>query len=125
MQQIEGVVDDCQPIETGVMKSLKRRAAVPIECYDLAVDQRGSCPQPFDRTHDTGKLGGDILEIPRGERYRCAVLDRLRAVAVPFDLIRPLVAGRQSRSRRRHHGSDRAYGHERTVTTGGSTPPAT
>src|SRR5207249_3755550 len=75
-----------------------------------------------DRLCDRRELSGDALETTRGQGDCGAVLDTLRAIAVPLHLIGPRLALRERARRHRHHGRDRSGWHDRQTEDGRNAP---
>ena len=62
---------------------------------DLAIEQRGTQPQRFQRRGDVGKPLGPIESFAREEPYVVAIDAGLRPVTVVLDLVHPLRAARR------------------------------
>ena len=88
-----------------MVQRLKRRTPVGVERDDLAVEHRRVGAHAGDAAHRR-ILPRDVLQVSRRERDDRAVLDGLRAIAVPLHLVRPLGARRQRAGGHRHHRGD-------------------
>jgi len=89
-----------------VLEQREARPAVLVERAHLAVEHAvGASQRPGERARDVGEAAGEVVAVAAAKRRLAAVDRGDHAVAVPLDLVHPVVTGRRQIGR--GHGEHR------------------
>src|SRR5258708_7928603 len=92
-----------------MLKRLKRWPTVSVERHDFAIEDGVANRQRVDRLHDGRVVWREVLLIAGNELRTVRSLQGKRAVAVPFHLVRPILAAGQFSPERRKHWSRQSH----------------
>jgi hypothetical protein len=92
MQQIEGVKDDAVGSDSyGRLKRLEVRTAIAILDYGLTINDCRLAAETSSRADDAGIAVAPIMSIPAKDTHLAAINHHLRAMAIVFDFMNPVL----------------------------------